>query len=305
MLIVSRRAWKRTCPHAAPTPAGPGRRRAAATRGARLELGVVVDEQDPLARGRLEPRARPRRRSRGCGPAAGRARSGRGDPVDRCCRRPELARRAGRGRRAGRCRQASSSGPPRCVTTMARTERHAPVRLRDPLERVRERQPARVGRVPRRRRGAQCRARPRARARSRPRGPRATSEAATNPLTPSSISSVAALSGSATTTARRARRARLDDHEPVALAPRGEHQAERAPQRGVDLRVGSTKPGRRHPVLEPVLARSAPARARARARRRRSRRAGSGSRGERGHQRRHPLLRDVPAGEHDDGPGST
>ena len=54
MLIVSRRAWKRTWPHAAPTPARPGRAEER-HRGARLELGVVVDEQDPLARRGLEP----------------------------------------------------------------------------------------------------------------------------------------------------------------------------------------------------------------------------------------------------------
>ena len=91
---------------------------------ARLELGVVVDEQDPFARRRLEAGddaareaevAALREDARALGPA---------DPARAlrcCCRRRGARRRAGPRPRAATRRQASSSGPPRCVTTMADT----------------------------------------------------------------------------------------------------------------------------------------------------------------------------------------
>ncbi len=120
---------------------------------------------------------------------------------------------------------------------------------------------------------------------------------------PSSTSSTAALSGPRHDDARRPRRRRLDDDEPVALATRRQHEAERRGERLLD-------PLRRHEARHVDRRRSRPASATTpRAPRRRSgpspkisqRRSGirSRARGDRRDERRHALLRDVAAGEDD------
>ena len=80
--------------------------------------------------------------------------------------------------------------------------------------------------------------------------------------------------GSATTTARHAARRRLDHDEPVALAPRREEEAERAPQRARRTVSAVDEAGRLDGAVQPVLGDQRAAPRRGRGRRRRSRRAG-------------------------------
>ena len=79
VLIVSRRAWKRTWPQAEPTSAAPSAAPQQRHDRARLELRVVVDEQDPLARRRLEP-GRDAAREAGVAPLREHPRARGGDP---------------------------------------------------------------------------------------------------------------------------------------------------------------------------------------------------------------------------------
>ena len=76
------------------------------------------------------------------------------------------------------------------------------------------------------------------------------------------------------------------------------------PQRRVDRARASTNPGAATASVEPELAHQREHAAALRARRRRSRPAAPApphAQRQRGHERRHALLRDVAAGEHDDG----
>ena len=103
--------------------------------------------------------------------------------------------------------------------------------------------------------------------------------------------------------ARRAARGRLDDDEPVALARRRQHHAERACAAPPRPARASTKPGASTDVAEPEPLDLRQHARRARARRRRSPRAAPARLArprERRQQRRHALLGDVAAGEHDD-----
>ena len=100
-------------------------------------------------------------------------------------------------------------------------------------------------------------------------------------------------------------RGRLDDDQPVALAPRrAAPGTARARSAVLDLARRRRSPGASTTSVEPVRARSPPAPPRARARRRRSRRAGPGTRSrarrDRRDERRRALLGDVAPGEHDE-----
>ena len=149
-------------------------------------------------------------------------------------------------------RQASSSGPPRSRDDDRGDERHDAVGRRDALERLGQRQPARVRRVPGGGRRAQLRpgvAHAQDRRGEVLRRGRRRDEAVDALLDQLGRGVV----GVGDHHARRAGRARLDDDEPVALAARGQHHAERAPQRGVDPRVRRRSPGPRR-VGQPELA---------------------------------------------------
>ena len=130
-----------------------------------------------------------------------------------------------------------------------------PVRRRDALERLRQRQPPRVRRVPGRGRGPQRRA-GLAHARIAAARSCGDADARDEPVDALLDQLGRRVVGVGDDDARRPRRARLDDDEPVALAARGQDHAQRAPQRVVDARrVDEAR--RRDRVREPG-ARSAP-----------------------------------------------
>ena len=217
--------------------------------------------------------------------------------IERLLGRPGAAcARAGRERAAGFTWE-------RTAELTARDLPRARVALQHALERALERQPLARSRGTRRRsrsRSAWPAACTRTIAAARSSG---EAEGATNPFTPSSTSSTAALSGPATTTLGVPARGRLDHDHAVALAARGKHHAERARERALHA-LGAHEAGHVERVVRARARRAAGAPARARGRRRRSRRGAPGcaraQRRERGHERRHALLRDVAAGEHDE-----
>ncbi len=102
--------------------------------------------------------------------------------------------------------------------------------------------------------------------------------AATKPLTPSSTSSAAALSGPRTSDAGVPSGGRLDDDQPVALAPRRQHAGRARAQRALDAPRASTKPGASTHAVDAVRGDRGRAPRRAPGRRRRSRRAARAAR---------------------------
>ena len=295
---MSRRAWKRTWPrHGADArPRAPAASSAPAAPGSSSASSLTSRIHSPAAASSpaTTPPAKPRLR-----PCAGPAHRAASIPSCRC-RRRSARRRAARARPAARAGRRRAAGR-RAGSRRSRRRRHGAVRRRHALQRVGERQPARV--APRTTRPSTRAAPgpPRARARSPRPGPPATADGATKPLTPSSTSSVAALSGSATTTLGVPGRARLDDDEPVALARARAAPGTARARSAASTRAWSTKPGRRDRVAQPErVDRSASTRPRSGPSPKISARSsGAGpARAPARHQRGHALLRDVAAGEH-------
>ena len=127
-------------------------------RGARLELGVVVDEQDPLARGGLHPRHDPAGEAEvaalGQDPCAGRG----GTTPSVLLSTTKSSASSGDNASRSACEAGVEQRPAPLRDDDGADERHAPIGRRDPLQRVRRATAGGRSPVPRGRRGAQRRA---------------------------------------------------------------------------------------------------------------------------------------------------